>query len=346
MLLENMQRSDLTVYEQAQGFQMMLDLGETIANIAEKTGFSETTVRRRIKLLELDQEKLKESVLRGATIMDYAELEKIENIELRNKVLEEIGTSNFKWALKRAIDQEKAEKDMALLLEHLDSFAIKVDSNSGLRYIRTYYPSDHEKFQKPDDVGTTKYFYTVSKSNYSYVTLYAEASETEEDEEAKKQQEQRQAVRNALTEESIRAYQLRREFVSEISNTKAKKNMAAITECLLRAMIDSYFNIGYEDIIDILNIKINEDEEDELSFDSIAEYVAAQPERYLLIVTYLALDSKNENYFDWNNNYSENETLDMIYDFLEKFGYEMSDDERALKDGTHHLFTGNDKSEE
>lgn len=55
MLLENMQRSDLTVYEQAQGFQMMLDLGESISDISEKTGFSETTVRRRVKLLELDQ---------------------------------------------------------------------------------------------------------------------------------------------------------------------------------------------------------------------------------------------------------------------------------------------------
>lgn len=29
MLLENMQRSDLTIYEQAQGIQMVLDLGET-----------------------------------------------------------------------------------------------------------------------------------------------------------------------------------------------------------------------------------------------------------------------------------------------------------------------------
>lgn len=48
MLLENMQRSDLTVYEQAQGFQMMIDLGETITGIAEKTGFSDTTVRRQI----------------------------------------------------------------------------------------------------------------------------------------------------------------------------------------------------------------------------------------------------------------------------------------------------------
>ena len=55
MLTENMQRSDLTVYEQAQGFQMMLDMGDTVKDIAENYGFSTTTVRRRVKLLELDR---------------------------------------------------------------------------------------------------------------------------------------------------------------------------------------------------------------------------------------------------------------------------------------------------
>ena len=39
-----MQRSDLTIYEQAQGFQLMLDLGDTEEQIAEKTGFSKTTI--------------------------------------------------------------------------------------------------------------------------------------------------------------------------------------------------------------------------------------------------------------------------------------------------------------
>ncbi len=39
LLLENMQRSDLSIYEQAQGIQMMFDLGETQHSIAEKTGF-------------------------------------------------------------------------------------------------------------------------------------------------------------------------------------------------------------------------------------------------------------------------------------------------------------------
>ena len=36
--------------------------------------------------------------------------------------------------------------------------------------------------------------------------------------------------------------------------------------------------------------------------------------------------------------YSENEQLDAIYTLLEKLGYEMSDEEKALQDGTHELF--------
>ena len=39
MLTENMQRSDLTVYEQAEGIQLLLDRSFSIADIAEKTGF-------------------------------------------------------------------------------------------------------------------------------------------------------------------------------------------------------------------------------------------------------------------------------------------------------------------
>ena len=40
MLEENMQRADLTIWEQANGFQMMLDLGESEEQIAEKSGFT------------------------------------------------------------------------------------------------------------------------------------------------------------------------------------------------------------------------------------------------------------------------------------------------------------------
>lgn len=65
MLMENMQRDDLTIYEQAQGFQMVLDLGETEEGLAEKTGFSKTTIRRRLNIAKLDQEALQEKEAEG-----------------------------------------------------------------------------------------------------------------------------------------------------------------------------------------------------------------------------------------------------------------------------------------
>ena len=76
MLLENMQREDLTAYEQAQGFQMMLDLGSTEQEISEQTGFSKSTVKHRLKLLELDPEEFRKSQERQPTMADYIKLEK------------------------------------------------------------------------------------------------------------------------------------------------------------------------------------------------------------------------------------------------------------------------------
>ena len=59
MMVENMQRSDLTVYEQAQGFQMMLDMGDTVERVARPLPASlSTTIRRRIKLLETEPRQL------------------------------------------------------------------------------------------------------------------------------------------------------------------------------------------------------------------------------------------------------------------------------------------------
>lgn len=103
MLTENMQRSDLTVYEQAQGFQMMLDMGDTVEDIAEKSGFSVTTVRRRVKLLELDKDKFKKSEERGVSLFEYMELEKLKSPERKNEMLDYIGTENFKYKLKQAM---------------------------------------------------------------------------------------------------------------------------------------------------------------------------------------------------------------------------------------------------
>ena len=336
MLLENMQRSDLTVYEQAQGIQMMINLGDTVNDISQRTGFSETTVRRRVKLLDLDQDKFKNSMARGATLMDFAELEKIEDMDLRNKVLEQIGTSNFKYELQRAIDKEKNDKEMALLLEHLNFFATQVkDSSGNLSYVSSIYGRDYKNFKKPDDAGTAKYYYTLS--NYGYVTLYGEPVLAKEDTTAKERQEKENAKRKAFEEITKRAYQLRHDFIHEFSNAAAKKNIETIIQYSVKTILDDCSNLDFEEYTEFLNIKVSEND-DEWSFDSIADHVKAQPERHLLVATYLALDSEREHYYNWNGQHYDNENLNTVYDFIMKLGYEMSDEERSLRDGTHGLF--------
>ena len=96
MITENMQRTDLTVYEQAQGFQTMLDLGETEDTISERTGFSKGTVKHRLNLAKLDQELLKnkeKSADFQLTLKDLYELEKLDSEKDRNAVLKEARSS-------------------------------------------------------------------------------------------------------------------------------------------------------------------------------------------------------------------------------------------------------------
>ena len=88
MLAENMQRSDLTYVEQAHGFQMMMDLGETVETISQKTGFSKATVKHRLAINELDPEALEEAKkFFQPTISDFIALEKVKDLERRNEIL-------------------------------------------------------------------------------------------------------------------------------------------------------------------------------------------------------------------------------------------------------------------
>lgn len=94
MLCENMQRSDLTYLEQAHGFQMMLDLGDTIESISEKTGFSKATVKHRLAINELDPNALNEAKKYfQPTIADFIALEKVKDIDKRNEILNDATNS-------------------------------------------------------------------------------------------------------------------------------------------------------------------------------------------------------------------------------------------------------------
>ena len=121
MLEENMQRNDLTIWEQANGFQMMLDLGDTEAQIAEKTGFSKTTIRHRLNIAKLNQKELQKKEKDEnfqLTLKDLYELEKIKDIKTRNKILKAATDSrDLVWKAKQAVREEIKAKNKKLFVE-------------------------------------------------------------------------------------------------------------------------------------------------------------------------------------------------------------------------------------
>lgn len=350
MLMENIQRADLTVYEQAQGFQMMLDLGDTVEAIAKKAGFSQSTVRRRVKLLELDQQKFKASVERGAMLQDYAELEKIEDPELKNKVLDAIGTNNFRMTLKNAIDEEKDRKYIAEVSAALSEFATLIDTvdRSVMQYVTGYEPWNRKKkVERREDADTTKYYYTVSSRA---VSLYRENVETSEDTEAKEEQERqkRELERReaALKKLSADAYALRLDFIKNYS--KAKKNLPLIIQFAGLAMCEVTDNVDFEILVNLLDIACDLENEG-LDMEAYNIALTERPEYTLLAIAYASVDYERLSYYQKNwrmengqygyhLDYEANEALDFLYHRLTDLGYEMSDEEKALQDGTHELF--------
>ena len=118
MLEENMQRNDLTVIEQAHGFQLMFDLGETIQTISQRTGFSETTVRRRLNIAQLDSETLQKAHDEWQiSLDDLRELEKVKNVRKRNELLKKSHSSSV---LKNYIINELRDEKVKICKAAID----------------------------------------------------------------------------------------------------------------------------------------------------------------------------------------------------------------------------------
>lgn len=352
MLMENIQRSDLTVYEQAQGFQMMLDLGDNVEAIAKKSGFSQSTVRRRVKLLELDQQKLKASVERGAMLQDYVELDKIKDVELKNEVLEAIGTNNFKMKLAGAIEKEKSRAIIAKRVQELSAFATEVKDvdYSTMRYVRNFGTwNKKDEVMRPEDADTVAYFYRVGSSQ---VDLYQQIVKKPKDPEVEARAEQVKTERERrhaeLESASKAAYLARFAFVKSFSATK--RSAATICRFATGAFLRERDDPDDDMMSELLGITIDPDT-DEIDIKAFEESSKANPEYTLLVTAYASLDYESMNYFWWHwdadargmvCSFAENETLDFLYGILTDLGYEMSDVEKALQDGTHELFREGD----
>lgn len=345
MMLENGQRKDLSVYEQAQGMQALFDLGESMHGIAKKTGFSETTVRHRVKLLDLDANKFKETAERGATIADYIKLEQLEDPELKNKVLEDIGTNDFNWSLERAINTEKDRKKKARWFEILDSFATRVKKKSnytqvGYAHWMGHEP-DSEAFITPKDANEVAYYYYVENNNYFY--LLKDKDENEQSDPAAEKKANQEAARvqrlNELKTANETARNMRRVFVMNYSGKK--EHLPELIKFL--SFISTLgLDVDEEDLAELLCIEFGEEElENEEYLCDKPKYIELcekHPYSILLNMMFTMFDYNEHCYDGYHGKYQKNSSLEKWYDLLEKLGYPISTDERQLLDGTHDLY--------
>lgn len=367
MLLENMQRSDLTVYEQAQGFQMMLDLGSSMDEIVEKSGFSKTTVRRRLEMAKLDSETLKNVSTRQLALGDFDELAKVDDMDARNKLLKSMGTANFRNELKSALEEQRFKTRVAEWLQVIRQFAIETpDANySTHEFVRGYTKwrlGDNVKV--PEDADSAKYVYKMDSNS---IVIYKERDSAKEDAD-KAEREKREQISKLNREEredvNRRHFELRRDFIKNLSNTACKKmigKIAGFVSDVMWDMSDGGYNsaeIDTDILAYVLGVRIEEEDVEEnaetlTDISGVKTALEAFPEKTLLALAYSSLDSPSSGYWrnrwingEYTYSYDENKRLDMIYDILNAFGYEMSDEEEQAKSGTHLLFPKEKKEED
>lgn len=339
MLLENMQRSDLTVYEQAQGMQMMLDLGETVESISEKTGFSQSTVRCRVRIATLDGDKVKEAQGRQINITDFDKLFEIEDADKRDKLLDKIGTSNFEWELKRAAEDERRKKEQEEIINKLCGRAENISDTDGLKWVNSINSAN----EIPEFIDGCDYYYkTFSGGWVSLYRTYTDEEITASDKEAadKQRREEEDTVRARQLEEAFkRAFEMRLEFAKNFSDFKGKENV--ICEMAINAIIKANTSWHNEISEDVFNKVMDTQLDTPFSFDKISSAVDLKT-KTLFALAYSIFENKSIHCYDYNLKYCGNSDINTVYHYLEKLGYEMSDEEKALRDGTHELY----KSEE
>lgn len=357
MAIENLQRSDLTPYEEAECFQMMLDLGRTVETVAQDTGFSETTIRRRVKLLDLDKKKFQKAEQRGGTMQDYLKLTDIQDPVNRNKVLDKVGTPDFNNALQIAKDKEAAKAIMEDLIAKMKDadWCQEIDADS---------VTDHGSYtlvrrinrwsrdvSRPDDADTAEYFYHILAGGFD-ISLYKKAANTDEKkrlaEKKRRVEEELDQIWNELRNVARLHQEVRENFI--MAFTAFNSSEMDIASFAAKAMLygsDYGAEIDQDRLGNLIGVDVSS--QGEMEQTAWNRELFYRPQRVLLCAAYTMLEGDGETYATRMTNReadlrvpepkAKNLCLDLIYHGLVSLGYEMSEEEKQMKNGSHPLYT-------
>ncbi len=353
MLIENIQRNDLTILEQAQGFQMMLELGDTAEIIAEKTGFSKTTVYHRLNIAKLDKKELQKKTdsdgVYQLTLKDLYALEQIENIKTRNKILKESSSSrDLVWRAKQAVTSEIRARNLKKFKELFKKSGIKQAPESAIneRYSGKWsilleweldkeVPKTLKKFKEENIQWVVYYERTVA------IIVPIKAKEKKLSEREIKERDRKKAKKE-LKQHHKEIYRKIDICIMEIIREEIeplKEDVELYSELLMtiiRANVDFYRS----DLARFYSGKgLYELEHDEQK--KYQEFTKWEENLNSLHMAMAYLSSiKNVEMYDYNAGYDKANAnrVKAVVDFLSKYGFSVSDEEQKIIDGTHELY--------
>lgn len=355
MLLENMQRSDLSVSEQAQGFQLMLDLGETETTIAEKTGFSKSTVRHRLNLAKLDQETLtnrEENKEFQLTLTDLYELEKVQDVKKRNEILKTAASSReIAWKAKQAVKEEKIKKNAQVVIEILEEKGAKAAPKRAkeerwtgkwkeITNIDLSQWEDQTKINLQDTKDQLYYYQYYDSIYVVKKVIKKEREETENGKRAKQIDSNKRKIKEIVKE----MRKERDDFINEIVSGKiAIPKEVDAKETGWKIMINritdggsvAHMNAVYE-YYGFNNVYEVKEEEKERIKKEFAEM--GREKQMLILLTRTAEPYEPTDYYGHYK--KEMKCLRDFYGLLQRMGFSFrSLEELKILNGTHELYT-------
>jgi ParB family chromosome partitioning protein len=357
MMVENMQRNDLTIKEQADGFQMMLELGDNEEQIAEKTGFSRTTIRHRLNIAKLDSEivqKKENDDVFQLSLKDLYELEKVESINKRNELLDTATDSkDLVWRIKRAVSEETKEKNLEVFKELFKKNGIK-KAEKGVeneRYSSKWDSVKEWDLEKdPPKAIAPKVLKGLDKKKACWVVWYGTIAIIVPKEKVKRELTEREIrdKENSKKKKTIKAKQ--KEMYEEIAKCIlmiVSGEISSVKEDVeyYKELVGTIVKLGmvcYES--DICQLKtglslyeISREEHKE----ECAEYrkwFENLTDTQLALISLTAV--KGIEIHSYRGEYQESNArrVQVVVDFLRKYGYSPTEEQEMILDGTHEMF--------
>lgn len=345
MIAENMQRNDLTLTDQVGGIQTMMDLGIDAKGIAERTGLSTTTVRKRMKLTGINPGLLADTVQKGATLMDLAEIANLDD-DLRDQMLSEFGSTSFTWKMNQARETQKARKNIPKVREALSQWAKEVDQQpwniyreacSHERSVELLHINENE-LKRPDAPQDTEFVFYINGSRCTVYRIGDKAS-AQMHEEQQRREQACNIIRTQELDVATTAKNLRDAFIKGYAGREQDKTPAFkfATYVLLHQ--------GYMRPAELprwRDLCGSAGKDGKHLTDEDRAVIDVSPLKAMVQAAYQKWDSSGSEHpqrcTSWRGEYERDDDLIAVYNYLAALGYQIADEEWAWLLGTHECY--------